>query len=85
MRVHIHIDRLVLNGLPIDASASASMRRAIEVELGRLIAQQPNISPELVAGGAADLRTSRVKVKEGQSPKQLGKSIARSLHGGLSK
>jgi hypothetical protein len=85
MNIRLHIEQLVLDGLPVTRGQSAQVKAAVEAELGRLLSER-GVSRELASGGALPgvdapaLRTSR-----GTSPTQLGTQIARSVYAGVGK
>jgi hypothetical protein len=81
MKVHLHIDRLVLDGLALSARDGARVRAALETELVCLIGQH-GWSGSLAGGAAPVLRTAPVHA-DGQGPDALGRQIAASLYGGL--
>ena len=79
MNIRVHIERLVLDGLPISRHDGPSVQAAVEAELGRLLAAG-KLSPELRAGGAlASVRANSIKVKKNSTPVTLGQQIAGSL------
>ena len=39
MRIQIHVDRLILNGVPLDRRFAPHFKAAVEVELGRLFTE----------------------------------------------
>lgn len=84
MRIQVYIDRLVLDGLPVQNHEGSAIREAIERELTRLLAEG-GLSPELVTNGAfTDLPVGTMKVAESNSTK-IGREIARTIHRGIGK
>jgi hypothetical protein len=80
MNVRIHIERLVLEGLPVTAAGSASLRAAVEFELSRLVSEQ-GLHPALAAGGAwAHLPGESMQFQQGANPAALGTQIARAAY-----
>lgn len=82
MRVVVHIERLILDGLaPADLDA-AQLGIAIEAELGRLLAEG-GVSPELMGGGA--LATLRGGAIDGaaRGAGALGAQIAGAVYSGI--
>lgn len=77
--IHVHIDRLVLTGLPLDGRAGPAVEAAVAAELSRLLAAG-SVPP---AAAAPVMRAAAVSVSPGQPPAALGEAIARSLHGGI--
>ncbi|HEX4953037.1 MAG TPA: hypothetical protein VF017_06555 [Thermoanaerobaculia bacterium] len=83
MSVHLHIERLVLDGLPLGPRERRELEAALGAELGRLLAQGP-LHPELAAGQAVpSLRAPDLPMPQNQGPTALGQGLARSIHGGL--
>jgi len=78
MNVRLHIDRLVLEGVPADG---VRVQRAIEAELTRLIADRG-----IAANGFAvpTVRAPQITFAPDAKPAQLGSSIANAIHNGLS-
>jgi hypothetical protein len=75
MNIRLHIERVVIEGLPADA---AQVRASLEAELARLISQN-GLSPELHQRGAvASLRGDALR-----PDRNLGRGIARSVYGGI--
>lgn len=84
MGIKVHIDRLVLDGLPIQNHESSAIQKAIENELTRLLAEG-GLSPNLATGGAfTDIPLGAMKVVE-SSPPKIGKEIARAVYRGIGK
>lgn len=73
--VELHIDDLVLDGVP--ARDRAAVAEALRAELGRMIAER-GLPPDL-GRRAATLETAGLHSGPGQSAAQLGIRIARSL------
>ena len=59
MNIHVHIERLVLDGLPVAPGRGDLVREAVEAELTRLLAEG-GLVPGLTSGGALLLRSRRV-------------------------
>jgi len=82
MKIALHIERLVLEGLPVPAAKRAAIGAAIERELTSLIAK----------GGLNTRRSSDARVAApafrfhaGAKPDAIGRRIAKSIYGGLAK
>lgn len=81
MKVLLHIERLVLDGLDMPHGHPARLRSALEGELARLM-RAPQRRP--VEGAAMPLlRTPDVATRQGESPEAIGKRVARAVHCGL--
>jgi hypothetical protein len=83
MTIHVHIERIVLDGLPIDAAQTRRFRSALESELARLL-RGSGLSAEWNGGGAVPaVETQTVHVDRHIHPKALGAGVAAVLHGRL--
>ena len=81
--IAIHIERLILDGLPVTRSQGPLLQAAIEAELARLLATD-GLSPELQAGGAVPaLKAGNIQIASDNNPNQLGQQIAQAVHGGI--
>jgi hypothetical protein len=83
MKIELHIDRLVLEGLPLSAAQGALVQRAVEAELARLLAEG-GLSESWHLGGAVPVvRGSALSLAPRGDPAQLGAQIAQSVYSGL--
>lgn len=82
--IRVHIERLVLEGLPVERSQGPLVQAAVEAELSRLLAQG-GLGPQLAAGGAVPSVPAEGIRFEGGSPAQMGRQIARSVYGGMNR
>jgi len=83
MNITIHIERLVLDGLPVTSHDAGVVQSAIEAELAGLFVQQ-GFGPGLPRGKAlSHLRTGSIHVGCGASPAQIGDQVASVLHHGV--
>ena len=83
MNVHVHIERLILDGISIAPGQRGLLHAAVEAELARLLAAG-GLSPELLAGGATpSVPADGIRLTRGSSPAQLGSHIARAVYGGI--
>jgi hypothetical protein len=85
MNIHLHIERLVLAGLPLSAADGPRVRAALEVELSRLLAQG-RLLPSLDAGGAIpSLSAGAVGFGTERGPNEFGREIAGALSASIGK
>lgn len=83
MNVRLHIEHLILDGLPIEAAQAPAVQGAVEAELSRLLTER-GLAPELRQGGAVPYaRGEDLRPAEDNTPARLGESIARAVHGGI--
>ncbi len=82
--IHLHIERLVLEGLPIERSESAVVQAAVEAELTRLLSEN-GIAAQFQSGGAVpQVRAPGLQLTSNSSA-QIGQQIAQSVYGGIGK
>ncbi len=84
MKVNLHIEKLVLDGITLSAHERTLLHKSVEQHLTRKLTSQ-GINKNLSAGGAY----SRVQAPDIQThshgTRGLGRQIASAVHGGLSK
>lgn len=79
----LHIDRLVLDGIPLAHGDSRVLGAAVEAELSRLLATG-TITPALLRGEAVPrLVAPSVALPSVAAPTVLGRQIAGAVFGGL--
>lgn len=81
MKIHLHIERLVLDGVAVDQPRI--MRKALEQELaGRL--REGGLSPEFHRGGAVPrVHGGSIELGLGSHPARLGTQIAGAVSRGI--
>lgn len=85
MRINLHIERLVIEGLPLEQAHASLVQSAVQQELAQLLGSK-GIAPALMTGGAmSQAQGSNLRVGRESSPRQLGTQIANSVHEGLVK
>jgi len=83
--LHLHIERLVLEGIDLDHAQRPVLQAALEAELGRLLAQG-GVGPGLASGGAVPaIRAGGFETSGDGNPAQLGRQIAGAVYGGTGK
>ncbi len=66
MNINLHIERLILDGLPMTRSQGVLVQAAVEAELGHLLTTE-GLSPGLRAGGAIpSLRGTSIQLTDRQ-------------------
>ncbi len=78
--VRVHIETLVLEGLPLEPAHGAVVEGALREELERLLAQPPRTGP---IPGAAAYGPGVARPLEWSSPAALGRELARILSHGV--
>lgn len=85
MKINLHIERLVLEGLPLSRAQGPLVQRAVELELTRLFGGG-DIAAGLRSGGTIPHAAGGpLHFAKEASPRQLGTQIAQSVHEGLGK
>jgi hypothetical protein len=81
MSINLHIERLILEGLPLSQTQGALVQVAVETELARLLAGQ-GLSHSSV-GAVPCLSANSIYLTRESKPVQLGHQIANAIHGSL--
>ena len=85
MNIKLHIEQLILEGLPATSVRGPQVKSAVETELTRLLTEGA-LSHGMQAGGALTLvQVSPLQLAPETKPGQLGKQIAQSVYGGIGK
>jgi|WetSurMetagenome_2_1015567.scaffolds.fasta_scaffold463103_1 hypothetical protein len=83
MNINLHIERLVLEGLPVEGARAVDVQAAVEAELARLLTEN-GLAAHLQQGAALPHLSGNVlPVSAEHNPAHLGTQIARSVYGGL--
>lgn len=83
MRISLHIERLVLDGLPFEDRHVPELRAAAERELTRLLTER-GLSPWISAGAQLTQVTGpAIDVDSRPRPAELGRQIAGAVYGGI--
>jgi hypothetical protein len=88
MKIHVHIERLILDGLPLGPGGGARVQAAIEAELARLLTAggtvEGSIAQTWPTGGAVpSVPAAPIQLSTGVRPAEIGGQIARSVYGGI--
>jgi hypothetical protein len=78
-RIELRIQRLVLDGLPVDRRHAGAVRLAVEAELTRLLSE----GGALAGGERGRVRAADVQFVPDAGPADLGRRIAGAVHGSL--
>ncbi len=83
--INVHVERLVIEGVPLPAGHERLLQRAFEGELVRLL-EKGGIAPHLTAGGARPGGpVGGAGVSTSGDAAHLGREIARSVYRGIGK
>jgi hypothetical protein len=83
--VHVHIERLVLDGLPVPPAQRPVLQAAVEAELARRLATGDPRSGPLSGGTFARLATQTIHLSAQSNAGTLGRQIADAVHTGLTR
>jgi len=79
MKTKLHIERLILEGLPVGSHDGLRLLPAVERELARLLGAH-GISGELQQGAALEtVRVGTLNFSRGVNPRELGTRIGKSI------
>ena len=85
MKIQVHIERLILDGLPLEKRQGPLVQVAVERELTRLLTAN-GLAQEWQAGGAVpSMSVSDFRLANENHPNQIGQQIAWSVYGGMGK
>jgi hypothetical protein len=83
MKMNVHIDRLILEGLPATSAQGPQIGAAIQQELVRLLTAH-GLTDELRGGIAVPrIRAGVIQLGAENQPVRLGNSIAQAVHEGI--
>lgn len=83
MTIRLHIERLVLDGIPVAAGQQHLLQAAVQAELARLLAAG-GLAPALAAGGAVPrIAAPALNLPAGAGGVDTGSRIAASVHAGI--
>jgi hypothetical protein len=83
MNINLHIERLILDGLPVERNQGSYVQAAFQAELTRLLAEN-GMGSHLQAGGAVPrLDTNAMHLTANSNPTQMGTQIAHSVYSGI--
>jgi len=79
--IHVHIERLIVDGFAVAPGESSTLRRSIQRELTGLL-RESGVAPELMGGGAVESRPAGT-IAGSSSASALGRQVAHALHGAV--
>lgn len=85
MNINLHIERLVLDGIPLSPGERPLLQAAVEAELTRLLTSG-SLSDVLQSGGALyNVRTAGIQLVSNKNAARLGDQIAGAVYEGIGK
>jgi hypothetical protein len=83
VKIHVHVGKIVLHGLPVSPRGAPAIESAVEVELARLL-RIHGLAAELQNGGRLPGGPKpSFQLSTANSPSSLGINIAQSVFGTL--
>jgi hypothetical protein len=81
MNIHVSIEHLVLDGLPVNGTQGALVRAAVRSELTRLLGERglSEVSP----GAVPHLSANSIQITRDSKPAPLGHQIAQAVYRSL--
>jgi hypothetical protein len=83
MNISIHIERLILDGLPLAHRDRSRLQSAIEEELARLLTSGSLVVDLRTPGTLSRLTGGTLELTNNEEPRQLGKQIAQAVYRGI--
>jgi hypothetical protein len=77
MNIDVHIEHLILDGLPVKGSDGSIIQAAVETELSRLLGEQGLAG--MSAGAVTNLSAGPIELPRETRPANLGHQIAQAI------
>jgi hypothetical protein len=85
MNVNLHIERLVLEGLPFTSRDAALVREAVQAELARLFDQRDAAAGSFADAALPSMQGTPLRPPATETPPHFGAAIAQSVYGAILK
>lgn len=79
--IHLHIERLILDGIDLPRHQRPALQAAIEAELTRLITADGLAADWPTRGATPRLRAGSMHLDNASDPEQMGRQIAQAVYG----
>jgi hypothetical protein len=79
--IQLHIERLVLDGVPLSRVQAQQMQGVLEIELSRLLSEG-GLAPQLLQGGAVP-KVQGGEIRNTEHPEQMGSQVAQAVYSGI--
>ncbi len=83
MNIHLHIEKIVMDGLSLGPLDHHQVKAAVEAELGALLVSQGLGEKLQNSGEISYMSGNRIEQQASQSPRTFGQHIAQSIYGGF--
>ncbi len=80
MNINLHIERLILDGLPVEARDSALVRAAVESELSRLLSERGIPSDLQTEANQARILAPTLRLNSPSHAKEIGTQIGAGIY-----
>ncbi len=80
MNINLHIERLILDGLPVEARDSALVQAAVEAELGRLLSERGIPSDLQTDVNQARIPAPTLRLNSSFHAKEIGTQIGAGIY-----
>lgn len=85
MSIHLHIERLILDGVNLPPGQQHLLQAGVETELTRLLGEG-GLAGDLMAGGTqARIVSPLIRLDSGLASDNLGQQIASAVYAGIGK
>lgn len=80
MKIRIHVDRLILEGLPVTSHQGPLVQAAMEAELTRLFTDSDFTAGLQSSVAVPNLQANAIQLSATNTPTQMGNQIAGSVY-----
>ncbi len=85
MNINLHIEHLILDGIPVDKVDKPKVSAAIKSELSHLLSNNKSSAELLPRKSTHSMRGGNISVKPNHNPITLGYKIAGAVYQGVKK
>ena len=83
MKINVHIERLVLDGVPVEQRHASRLRTALEQELIRLLCDGGPAAGLSGGGALPRISAGAIKLDSRNDATEFGRDIARAVYEGI--
>jgi hypothetical protein len=83
MKINLHIERLIVDGLPLEQGDGARLQAAVERELARLLAGGQRVTRLRADAATAHASGGSFTLAEPADAARVGRQIAGAVHAGI--